>query len=356
LKDNVEIPQESLRSSLLDLAVFYKCFSTLLQSGVPIIKALQVCSESASLNFGSVLVQMEMGLSKGRTLWHCMRDFPHAFRRHEVEMLAAGGATGQLVVICGYLARATERERDLRMELQKALFYPCFVALLSFSAVVFLPPYIFGPLFEFLQSTGTNLPGLTRAVYGFSKLVGRPEAWMLVLVLGMLAFGFCKGLPNRPGVRIRLEEALLMAPLVGPMLRNLIMTRFANVFSLALSVGLSFQKCCQLAGHAGGSILLEKRMVGALEMVQQGKSLKESLESTQLFSGIFLAFIETGSQTGRLADLMERSVTIIEEELRHQVDQLLNLLEPLALLFMGGVVGVFVLAAMIPMTQVLESL
>lgn len=334
-----------------DQVTFFRRFSLLFSSGVPVHKALGMVTLDDPLYDAAHDVANQ--LVRGQRLSEAMRQHPRAFPALAVELVRAGESTGALALILDTYASYLEAMLRLRRQIASALVYPAVVVSWTFLVTIVLAVVLLPRQRELLDSLGVDPPWLTRVVMGTGDLL--LNRWVLIaLVLALAA----QALWLAPATQRR-EWVLSLAsrlPLVGGIIEQASTYRLLFGMSLMLEVGVGYRAMPQLAALAQNPAM-EARFLEALGLMKtEGLLFSEAAERVKLFSPLARHLIRYGEEHGRLGALLRQTARVTEEELVARLTTLASLAEPIAMLFLGGIVGLIVIASVLPTAEVLRNL
>ena len=339
------------------LRLFYRSLATLLVASVRIDRALELLGRQGDdEHMAHVCRAMSATVSRGQSLSAAMAKWPDEFSELEVRLVQVGEVTGNIDHLLDRLASYEEGRRRVTMRVKGALTYPLFIFAVTVSALVVIPPYLFGGLFKLIESLGVEVPLLTRMVLVFAKVVSSPYFALAVALGALVAVKVLPELYARRSVKLKLARWGLRLPVIGPSLRTIAITRFSRALEIMLNCGVSIDQCIRLSFVASGNPALDERTDLAIERITSGATLREALEETEFFRGGFLQVVSVGEETGRLPSLLSRVADMYEVQLTYTLESLVAALEPLMMLVMGFLVGIFIIASMQPMSQILQKL
>lgn len=323
------------------------------KAGLGMADSFATLSESADdPGLARVFEEVSVSLAQGHTIAHSLARFPRLFTAFHLHLIKLGQETGTLALVLARLAEREEAQQRLSRKVRAALTYPSIVAVVALLGLVLVPPYILEGVFQAVRQSGIEPPPLTRAVMAVSQVASSPWTWGL---LGLVAFW---GLPR---LKAQLESArwrpaLLQLPGLGSCLQLLTAARFSASLALCQRAGMNIQRSLDLSAAASADPLLVKRLHRASQHLEEGGGIAESLETTGVFSPLFLEILACGEETGRTEKLLEWLAKTSEQELEVALQTYASLLEPLMLLCVGFLVGVLVLATATPMLSVVQNL
>ncbi len=345
------------RPSVEALSVFLRSLALLVVAGIRLDRALTLLGQHSECRIISqVAHRLAHQVSQGNSLSCAFSKQGQAFSEIQVRMLSVGERTGTLHLVLANLADYEETRRATLLKVKAALTYPALLMIFSTLLLLILPPYMFGGLFAMLESASTSPPLLTQVVIGTSKALGSPWLWSALAGIGVLGYGVWLRHRENPQLRLRVAQAVLGLPVLGPLARNLATVRFARALEIQLKMGESPLLGLPLAAAASGNPVLQGLAKSAVESLKQGSSLTESLKATNFFPRTLTDMLTAGEESGRVPELLERTAALYESELDLAIERSTALLEPLIMLVMGVIVGLMVVATMLPMMTLIQSL
>lgn len=340
------------------LALFFRSLATLFKAGVSLPRSLRLLGEqSEDKSMRAVAAELCRRLDAGSSLGQAMALHQGAFTSIQLRMVQIGERTGTLDTILAQLAQYEEKRRTAILRFKSALTYPAFLLVLCSFALIVLPPYMFSGLFQMISQSGTRPPLITVMVIGFSNFVRSPAFWVLLVAGGVGLSVLGPPFLRQPQVRRSLGHWILGLPVAGRLYRLLAVTAFARTMALQLAVGDSPLAGLKLTAEATGNPILEECIPLAVEGLRDGGlTLVDSLARCEFFPKSFLHMVRAGEETAEVAQMMSRVADLYEADLEQSLDTFTALLEPLVMLGMGVVVGIIVVATMLPMMQLIQNL
>lgn len=330
------------RPSRFALSIITRRLSLLLSSGVQLIEAIGSISIEQKGIWKDILQDIKERVAGGATLARAMQEhsiFPTFF----TAMIAAGESSGELTGVLLKLADYIEAEESTKSKVQTALIYPLFMASASVLIVFFLFTFVIPKITGIFEGTSAPLPFITVLLITISASF--QKYWWIILALGIATIFIVKNISAR---NRELIDALFLKEPTG-ILMSLYMLRFSTAMSFLLSGGLPILPSLQLTSKTTGNRRLEHMILSAKDHVSHGAKLSASLEGFPL---TVLQIIATGEQTGQLANVLKKTAETYEEEFNRKLQRAIGLLEPLLILFMGGIVGFIVLAILLPIFEI----
>lgn len=335
-----------------DLAVAYRQLSTLVASGLPLLRCLStVANQTEHAGLAEVFRLVAADIAAGDGLSVAMERRPEVFDGFTVAMVRAGEGSGDLDAALARLATALERAAELRRKIRSAMAYPVAIAaisgLLVLAMLVFLVP-TFQSIFADLNG---SLPLPTQVVILASKVLSRglpvlvPATVIAVVVLRRWA-ATARG-------RRAIDAAKLRLPVMGALVHDVALARFASSLSTLSAAGLPILDALEIASRTAGNEVVREAVVAVADEVRTGRPLTDAMAEHAVFPPMLVQMVSVGEDTGALDLLLDKAAAFWDGEVASRVDALTTLIEPLLLVFMGVTVGGIVVALYLPMFKVI---
>lgn len=335
----------------LDLALITRQLATLVRAGLPLDEALLAVSEQTDKpRLKSIILGVRAKVLEGHTLAAGLEDFPHAFPIVYRATVSAGEQAGQLDTVLERLADYTESRHGLRQKISQALIYPIVLTTLAFSIVIFMLIYIVPKVVSVFETTGQQLPILTRALIGLSEFL---QSWWLVLLVAVIGSVYLlRRLLSAEPARRRLDHWLLRLPIVGRVTRGLNTARFTRTLSILSSSGVPVLEALKIGATVVNNLPMRDAVEDAGVRVREGGAIGRSLGHSKLFPPMSIHLISSGESSGKLDDMLERAANHQESEMDSLLGTMLNILEPALIVLMGLMVLAIVMAILLPIFQI----
>ncbi len=334
------------------LAVTLSQLGDLLQSGVPLLRALELLGkQSAHAGLSKVLNDVRERVADGTTLDEAMARHPKAFDELTISMVRAGGEGGFLEDALQRTASFIEHQEDLKSRVIGAATYPMVIAVAGIVAVtvivVFFVPK-FADMFADLREQG-ELPGVTIALLGTSSFLGRYGIFLLAALVGL--FFWISQQSKTPAGRLMMDQLKLKLPLAGRIYLSLAVSRFCRVLGTLLHNGVPILRALDISSDSTGNRVLSAAIQQAAENISTGQSLAAPLRACGLFPGTVVEMISVAEESNTLEKVLVDIADGIERRTERQLDLAVRLLEPAMLLVMGVVILLIVVALLLPVFE-----
>ena len=342
-----------------DLAIFTRQFSVMIDAGLPLVQCLDILSQQQqSKHFQQVLAQVRQDVEEGSTLAAAMSRHPKVFDQLYTNMVEAGETGGILDLILQRLSTFIEKIVKLKRDVVSALIYPAAVILLAIVAIAVIMIVVipqFQNIFMGLLGPGEPLPLPTRIVVGISSfMAGWGGLCILIVIVGVvvgLSFYY-----KTPGGHKRIDSILLKIPILGPIFLKIAIARFSRTLSTLLSSGVPILQSLDITARTAGNMVIEEGIIGIRTAVEQGKSFVEPLRAADIFPHMVSQMVGIGEQTGALDAMLGKIADFYEQEVDAAIANLLTLMEPALIGFLGVTIGSIVIAMYMPMFSLIGKL
>lgn len=330
-----------------EFQVFLRQLSVLLKSGVPLLESLQSLEDSAlSPALSRVLRFIIEDIREGKTLSDAMGKHPKVFQPMVVNLVKAGEQGGILDEVLDRLGTYFEKRKKLKAKVVGALIYPVITIAVAISALTAILVFVIPKFEELFKSQKQDLPELTRVVVQMSHAF--TANWYIILfvlfvVPAMISFLYKAGPLRRP-----VDIILLKIPLFGDLIKRSSVARMSRTLSTLLKSGIRINDGIDITIGTMGNVIVDEYMLQAKEGILSGKPFSEPLKQTGFFPTIVLQMVSIGEKTGNLDSMLEKVADFYEEEVEQTAEQLTGLLEPIVIVFLGGMIGTLVVAMFLP--------
>ena len=334
------------------IATTYSQLAALLQSGVPLLRSLEVLHEQSSHNgLQTVLNEVRGRVEDGSTLAEAMERHPKVFSEMAISMVRAGGEGGFLEEALERVATFTEEQEDLKSRTMGALAYPVFLGTVGTLVVggllIFFIPN-FEDMFARLRQRG-ELPWMTDALLAFSKVLA--AWWWIVGLIGIGVFVWLRYQIATPKGRMIFDQVKLKMPMAGKIFQNLAVARFCRVLGTLMKNGVPILKSLEISREAAGNKVLSQAIEEASENISAGESLAAPLKASGRFPGTVVEMVAVAEESNTLDTVLTDIADGLERRTSRQLDLMVRLLEPIMLLVMAGIVLIVVIALLLPIMK-----
>jgi type IV pilus assembly protein PilC len=342
-----------------DLAIFTRQFSVMIDAGLPLVQCLDILSQQQQNKyFQQVLAQVRQDVEEGSTLAAAMTRHPKVFDQLYSNMVEAGETGGILDLILQRLSTFIEKIVKLKRDVVSALIYPAAVILMAIAAIAVIMIVVipqFQNIFLGLLGPGEPLPLPTRIVIGFSSfLAGWGGLGILVAIVATVVG--LKIYYKTPRGRRVIDKILLKIPILGAIFLKIGIARFSRTLSTLLSSGVPILQSLDITARTAGNVIIEEAIINIRTAVEQGKSFVEPLRASEIFPHMVSQMVGIGEQTGALDAMLGKIADYYEQEVDAAIANLLTLMEPALIGFLGVTIGSIVVSMYLPMFSLIGKL
>jgi type IV pilus assembly protein PilC len=340
------------------LAIFTRQFSVMLDAGLPLVQCLDILSQQQENQFfAKTLSQVREDVESGSTLADAMGRHPKVFENLFVNMVAAGETGGILDLILQRLSTFLEKMVKLKSDIKSALIYPiaviCISVLVISVIMIFVIPS-FKSIFETLVGPGESLPWLTEVVVGMSSFLAS-YWWIVAILLGVGSYALKMYYKTPNGHRV-IDGITLKLPIIGDILRKIAISRFSRTLGTLLSSGVPILEALEITARTSGNLVIEEAIMKVRNSIEQGETFLEPLKATKMFPPMVCQMIGIGEQTGALDAMLSKIADFYEQEVDAAIANLLAMLEPAMIMFLGITIGTIVIAMYLPLFSLISKL
>ena len=334
-----------------DIVVFTRQFATMIDAGLPIVQCLDIlASQSPHKNFQKVLYDVKAQVESGDTLSAALRKHPRVFNELYTNLVQAGEVGGILDTILDRLALYIEKAMKLKGQVKGAMVYPIAILVVAILVVVLLLWKVI-PVFEnmFKDFGGGALPKPTQIVINFSNAFVDHAFLIMGTMIGSV-IGFSASLRTKKG-RAIFDKFILKTPILGPVLRKVAVARFTRTMGTLLSSGVAILDAMEIVAKTAGNVVIHDAIMYTRQKISEGKNMTEPLMETKVFPSMVVQMIGVGEQTGAMDTMLQKIADFYEDEVDVAVAALTKLMEPLMMVFLGGIVGGLIISMYLPIFE-----
>lgn len=338
-----------------DLALFSSQFATVLESGIPLVRGLRSLSaDTGNRTLGRALQDVSLRLESGETLAGAMAAHPEAFSTMYVSMIRAGERAGTLDLLVGQLAAYLERVDTVQTKVRSAMAYPVFVSAFVLIAGIFLLLEVVPTFSGVYADMGQELPALTRGMIAASALL-RDHAAVVFLGLGLLGLAVIFAFRTAAGRLLR-DRFVLSVPVFGPIVRKAVMSRFTRTLGILVRSGLPIMDSLSMVSGAAGNAVISRAVDEARDHLAAGAGVTDAFRRTGRFPEMVLQMMATGEEAGNLETMLLKTSEFYDRQVEAATHGLAQLVEPLMVVFVGGLIGVIVVSMFLPIFQLGDAI
>lgn len=337
-----------------DVAVVCRQLAVMLSAGVPITRALStLAKQCANPRLGDIMDEIAKSVEGGMPLSEAFAQYPKIFSKLFIAMIASGEAGGIMEQALVSLADMMQKEKNLQKNIKSAYSYPRSVMLMAV-VLLFAMLWFMVPIFKKMMTSNTEVTGISKFIFDASdSLHNDTLTWILVIAVIVVSIVlFIKS----PIAHKIWENNKLTMPMLGDFMTKMVVARFCRTFATLLAGGVTAVDALKSAGPTSGSDKLEKAINVAISDIEEGKSISDSLDKSGIFPPMLTGMVAIGEESGALPELLDKVAEFFEEDVENTSRNLRAIIEPIALVFVGVVVGGMLIALYVPMLTASTSM
>jgi type II secretory pathway component PulF len=341
------------RVSFIDLNMFTRQLATLQKAGLPILVSLNSLKvQLANKVFKDIVEQVTRDVEGGSSLSGALAKHPYVFNALYVNMIQSGEASGKLDEALGRLTVFGEREEKFRMQIKTATRYPLIVVVAIVVGFIVLTTLVVPRFARIFNEFSAELPLPTRFLLGVNFAVTK-FWWITILILGAVVFFFNKAINTTSG-RLWWDSFKLKVPVFGPLTLKLSLSRFARITGTLMHSGVPLLKVLDLASEGTGNAIISRTIGHIKASVNEGKGMVEPMKASGMFPLSAIQMVSVGEDTGKLDEMLLHISDYYDSQVDYTTNNLAALIEPILILFLGGVVLLMAMGIFLPMWNMMS--
>ncbi len=330
-----------------ELVIFVRQFATMIDAGLPLVQCLDIlASQEENKYFQKILYEVKQNVEGGSTFADALRKYPKVFDTLFVNLIAAGEIGGILDTILNRLASYIERNVKIVRQVKGAMTYPIAILVICVLITSGLLKWVVPTFASMFQDMGGDMPALTAYVIKTSEWFQEYFLYVFGIIVALLII-FIKTIRTEKGRRA-FDKILLKSPLIGNVLRKSAVAKFTRTFGTMISSGVPILDGLDIVAKAAGNYVIQDAILYARTKVSEGSNLAPPLEETGVFPGMVMQMIAVGESTGAMDVMLQKIADFYEEEAELAIASMTKMMEPLMMVFIGGIAGTIVISMYLP--------
>ena len=338
-----------------DVVIFTRQLSTMIDAGLPLVQSLQILGDQQeNPTFKKVLRAVRSDVETGSTFSDALKKHPEIFDNLYCNMMDAGEVGGILDTICSRLAAFMEKAQALKKKVKGAMTYPIICICISFIVLTVMLIFVV-PVFEkMFADFGSALPAPTQMVVDMSAFA-QSNFHIIIGVIFFGIYGFKRIYKTRRG-REKIDQIVLHLPVMGTLVRRVAVAKFSRTLGTMLQSGVPILESLNVVARTAGNTVIEKAVYRVTDSISEGRAMSEPLAETGVFPGMVVQMINVGESTGALDTMLVKIADFYDEEVDQAVENLTAAIEPIMMVFLGGMIGGLVVAMYLPIFSMASAI
>jgi len=334
-----------------DMVIFSRQFATMINSGIPILQALQVmCEQTENGKLRRKLYQVRNDVEGGNSLYEALNKHKDVFDDLYTNMVHAGETGGVLETVLNRLAEYIEKAASLKSKVKSALIYPAVVGVVAVAVIAIILVFVIPTFEKMFADFGGSLPALTAFVIALSRWTQANIGWVILGLIGFI-IGFRFFYKWERG-KIFVDKWILQLPIFGDLLRKVAVARFSRTLSTMITSGVPILYALDIVSRTAGNKTVELGVKEARKSISEGQTLSEPLDATGVFPPMVIHMLSIGESTGALDSMLAKVADFYDDEVDVAVSSLTTMIEPIMIVFLGTVVGGLVVSMYLPIFEI----
>ena len=330
-----------------NVVVFCRIFSTMIDAGLPLIQCLSILADQEENKaFAKILRTIKEDIEGGTSLTDALKKHPKVFDDLFVNLIAAGEAGGILDVVLSRLSAYLENAMKLKAAVKSAMTYPITVLCIAAGVVTLLLLKVIPTFQKMFADMGGELPGPTQVVVSMSEFM-QNYWWVLGVIVAAIVIGLKLFYKTEKG-HWTIDAMLLKAPLIGNVLRKVAVAKFTRTLATMMSSGVPILEGLNIVSKTAGNVVIEAAVVKTRQAISEGQSIAEPLSASGVFPPMVVQMIAVGEATGALDIMLNKIADFYDDEVDAAVKGMTAMIEPIMMVFLGGVCGGMIIAMYLP--------
>jgi type IV pilus assembly protein PilC len=337
-----------------DIVVFTRQFATMVNSGLPLVQALDILAkQTENPQLSETTKQVVYDVESGHTLADALEKHPKVFTQLYVNMVAAGEAGGILDTIMLRLATFLEKNDAIVRKVKGAMVYPGVIFSVAGICIMVLLIFVIPTFQTMFDSVGVPLPLPTRVVIGISDFL--QNFWHVLIVATIAAVFAIRAYYGTDNGKLVIDKMMLQAPVLGDLLRKSAVSRFTRTLGTLLASGVSILDGLEITARTAGNRVIHDAVMESRGSIAGGDTIAGPLEKSDVFPPMVTSMIAVGEATGGLDEMLSKIADFYDDEVDTAVSTLLSLLEPIMIVFLGVIVGGMIVAMYLPIFDMINA-
>lgn len=356
LNADIKIPFLDRPPGLKQVAIFSKQMATLINAGVPLVQSLAILQKQLEhKGFQEIVKKMRTEIEAGTPLSEALSQHPKVFNRLFINLVRAGETSGTLDSVLERIAGFQEKQLALNGKIKSALTYPVVVLVFALVITWFLLTFIVPQFAGILTQLNAELPLITRILMAVSDIL-KKYTWLVILIGIVIGFIYRWYYSREDGRRV-IDRIKLKTPVFGSLIQKTAISSFARTFGLLISSGVNIIESLEITKGTADNAIVEDTIENAKNVVMVGEQMSNSLAAApEVFPPMVVSMVAIGEETGSLDNMLAKVADFYDREVDEAVDSMTAALEPIMIVFLGGIVGMIVAGMFLPMFSIINSL
>ena len=334
-----------------DILVFTRQFSVMIDAGLPLVQGLEIIATQAdNREFRRVLMDVKVRVESGSTFADALAVHPKVFDELFVQLVRAGEIGGMLDTILQRLGAYIEKNEKLKRRVKGAMVYPSIVLVVAVGVTLVLLMFVTPTFEKMFKDFGGAMPAPTQFLIDLSHAF--TNYWYLIFGIPVVLVVAWRAWVSTERGRRNWDAFMLKVPVIGPLVRKIAVARFSRTLGTMLSSGVPILDALEIVAKSAGNKVIERGILTVRARIAEGKNIAGPLAETKVFPPMVVQMIGVGEATGAMDQMLAKIADFYDDEVDVAVGALTSMIEPIMMVFLGGVVGGFLVAMYLPIFSI----
>ena len=356
LQGDVKIPfLDNQPPGLKQVALFSRQLATMINSGVPLTQSLAIMQRQMEhKGFQKIIKDMRTDVEGGLPLSDSLAKYPKVFSRLYLNLVRAGETSGTLDTVLDRISGFLEKDLALRGKIKSAMTYPVIVLVFALGVTYFLLTTIVPQFAQILTQLGAPLPMITKILIAVSDFL-QTKSWILLIIGAVFTFAY-RAYYKTPQGRHVIDDIKLRMPVLGTLIKRAAIASFARTFGLLMASGVNIIESLEITRGTANNAIVEDTIENARNVVMVGEQMSGSMATSKVFPPMVVSMVAIGEETGALDSMLNKVADYYDREVDEAVEGLTAAIEPIMIVFLGGIIGMIVAGMFLPMFAIIGQL
>lgn len=329
--------------------------ANMIDAGLTLINSLNIiCRQIENKKLKEIVEEVKRSVEGGSSFSDALARYPKTFSKLFVDMVRAGETSGKLNAVLNRLAQYAEQQEDLRQQVKNALFYPMILVVVGLAVVILIVSFVMPQFVEIFNKAGVPLPLPTQIFYAFGMAL--KKFWYLFILVIWLVLTGVKMYGRTAAGRVRMDRLKINLPVIGPLARKLIISRFSRTLATLVDSGVPILHSLDIVRDVVGNQIIGDVIKKAHDSVEEGERIEKELKKSGEFPPDMIQMIAVGEETGKLGHMLNKIAGFYDSAVGYSLKKLIALIEPVFIIVLGVLVGFIMASMLLPMFDMIKAI
>ena len=338
-----------------DLIIFNIQLANMINAGLPILNGLNIIKEQIeNKKLKQIVENISQEVEAGASFSEALTRHKRVFSKTFINMVKAGEVSGNLNVVLNKLAEYAEQQEEMKQQIKGALFYPMILAFAGVVVVLFIITFVIPKFVVIFNRADVSLPLPTQVLY-MGGIILKKYWYLVLMVVGIIVMSI-RAYVNTPAGRTAFDQGILKLPVIGVLVRKIVISRFSRTFAALMDSGVPVLQSLEIVRDVVGNVVISRVLAVAKDRVEDGERIAVSLQGSGEFPVDMVQMVAVGEETGNIGEMLNKTADFYDKSVGYSIKKLTTLIEPLFLVIMGAVVGFIMASMLLPIFDMVKTM